>query len=90
MVHYPHYARAMAATGEYDLVCNGHEHHARIEEIPNVKGGTTLRVDPGTVAGIGSSPTYVLGDLEAMEFQIVDVAYEALPATEPEHKETGT
>jgi putative phosphoesterase len=83
MVHYPHYAKAMAATGHYDLVCNGHEHKARIEEIPNVKGGRTLRLDPGTVAGIGSNPTYILGDLAKMKFEIRDVPLEDIPAAEP-------
>jgi hypothetical protein len=83
MVHYPHYARAMAATGEYDLVCNGHEHKARIEEIANVKGGKTLRLDPGTVAGIGSKPTYILGDLVKMTFEIRDVPLEDIPPAEP-------
>jgi predicted phosphodiesterase len=73
----------MAATGEYDLVCNGHEHKARIEEIPNVKGGKTLRLDPGTVAGIGSNPTYILGDLAEMKFEIRDVPLEDIPAAEP-------
>jgi putative phosphoesterase len=86
MVHYPHYARAMAATGEYDLVCNGHEHKARIEEIANVKGGTTLRVDPGTVAGIGAKPTYIFGDLVKMEFEIRDVPLADIPVTEPPRK----
>ena len=86
MVHYPHYAKAMAATGDYDLVCNGHEHKARIEEIANVKGGKTLRLDPGTVAGIGSKPTYILGDLITMEFEIRDVPLEDIPAAEPVSK----
>lgn len=70
MVHYPHYAKAMALTGDYDLVCNGHEHRAVIERITTIKGGETLRLDPGTVAGIGAPPTYILGDLENMEFTI--------------------
>lgn len=83
MVHYPHYARAMATTGDYDLVCNGHEHKARIETIVNVKGGSTLRLDPGTVAGIGSKPTYILGDLERMEFEIREVPVADIPAAEP-------
>jgi putative phosphoesterase len=74
MVHYPHYAKAMALTGEYDLVCNGHEHRAVIERIPNIKGGTTLRVDPGTVAGVSAPATYVLGDLRTLEFEIRPVA----------------
>ena len=89
MVHYPHYARAMAATGDYDLVCNGHEHKARIEEIANVKGGKTLRLDPGTVAGIGSKPTYILGDLEKMRFEIRDVPLDDIPAAEPLSKAVG-
>lgn len=70
LVHYPHYAKAMALTGDYDLVCNGHEHRAVIERIKNIKDGETLRVDPGSVGGVSVAPTYVLGDLETMEFVI--------------------
>ena len=70
LVHYPHYAKAMALTGDYDLVCNGHEHHAVVEHINNIKGGQTRRVDPGTVGGVSAPATYVLGDLEKMEFEI--------------------
>lgn len=70
MVHYPHYAKAMAVTGEYDLVCNGHEHRAVIERIPNIKGAETLRVDPGTVAGVSGPRTYAFGDLQTLEFAI--------------------
>lgn len=70
IVHYPHYAKAMALTGDYDLVCNGHEHRAVIERIKNIKGGETRRVDPGTVGGVSAPATYVLGDLDAMEFEI--------------------
>lgn len=70
MVHYPHYARAIALTGEYDVVCNGHEHRAVIERIRNIKGEETLRIDPGTVAGVSGPRTYVLGDLKTLEFGI--------------------
>ncbi|MCR4301611.1 MAG: metallophosphoesterase family protein [Sulfuricaulis sp.] len=70
IVHYPHYAKAMALTGDYDLVCNGHEHHAVIERIRNVKGTETLRIDPGTVSGVSAPATYVLGDLAKMVFEI--------------------
>lgn len=70
MVHYPHYAKAMALTGDYDLVCNGHEHRAIIENIRNIKGGNTLRIDPGSVAGVSAAATYVLGDLQTLEFSI--------------------
>jgi predicted phosphodiesterase len=70
LVHYPHYAKGIALTGDYDLVCNGHEHRAAVERIRNVKGGETLRIDPGTVAGVSAPATYVLGDLRSMEFTI--------------------
>lgn len=70
IVHYPHYARAMALTGDYDLVCNGHEHRAVVERIRNIRGEETLRVDPGTVAGVSAPATYVLGDLHTLEFRI--------------------
>jgi len=70
IVHYPHYAKAMALTGEYDLVCNGHEHRAVIERIRNIKGETTLRIDPGTVAGVSAPATYAYGDLQTLDFEI--------------------
>jgi len=77
LVHYPHYARAMATTGDWDLVCCGHDHVARVESIANIKGGTTIMVNPGTAGGVGAPATYVMGDLEAMEFEIVEFAAQA-------------
>jgi uncharacterized protein len=70
IVHYPHYAKAMAVTGDYDLVCNGHDHRAVIERIRNIKGGETLHIDPGSVAGVSAPKTYVFGDLQTLEFAI--------------------
>jgi putative phosphoesterase len=68
MVHYPHYARAMALTGDYDMVCCGHDHRFIVEQIENIKGGQTTLVNPGTVGGIGKPATYMIGDLDNMEF----------------------
>ena len=73
LVHYPHYAKAMATTGDYDLVCCGHTHEARIETVGNIEGGTTLVVNPGSVGGVAAPATYVLGDLETMQFELQDV-----------------
>ena len=73
LVHYPHYAKAMATTGDYDLVCCGHDHEAKIETISNIKGGTTVVVNPGSVGGVAAPATYVLGDLETMKFELQDV-----------------
>ncbi|MGB5496686.1 MAG: metallophosphoesterase family protein, partial [Sedimenticolaceae bacterium] len=70
IVHYPHYARAMAATGDWDLVCCGHSHKAEILEQENCAGGTTHVVNPGTIGGVGQAPaTWVLADLDSMTFE---------------------
>ncbi len=75
IVHYPHYARAMAATGDWDLVCYGHSHLYQDELVPNIKGGHTLLLNPGTIGGVGDSPaTYIMMDLETMEFERCDIS----------------
>ena len=75
IVHYPHYARAMAATGKWDLVCCGHSHKTAMERLPNLKGGTTPLVNPGTVGGVSNAPaTYVMADLETMEFEMREIS----------------
>jgi putative phosphoesterase len=74
LVHYPHYGRAFAATGDFDLVCCGHSHVAAITEQPNLKGGTTWLVNPGTVAGLSAPATYAVGDLASMSFAIHELA----------------
>lgn len=73
IVHYPHYARAMALTGDWDIVCYGHDHKAAIEKMRNIGGGETLLLNPGSVAGIGAAATYMLGDLDTMQFDICEV-----------------
>ncbi|MEE9492238.1 MAG: YfcE family phosphodiesterase [Gammaproteobacteria bacterium] len=70
IVHYPHYARALATTGDWDIVCCGHDHIANIESISNIKGSETLLLNPGTVGGIAAPATWILGDLDSMTFSI--------------------
>jgi predicted phosphodiesterase len=60
----------MACTGDWDLVCCGHSHEAGIERVRNVRDGSTLLVNPGTVAGIAAPATWILGDLETMRFEL--------------------
>ena len=75
VVHYPHYARAMAATGDWDLVCCGHSHKTAMERLPNLSGEVTILINPGTVGGVGNSPaTYVMADLEAMTFEVKEIS----------------
>lgn len=70
MTHYPHLARGMACTGDFDAVFCGHSHVAGVEHVTGVRGNTPL-VNPGTVAGLGAERTMVLGDLERLSFEIV-------------------
>ena len=74
LVHYPEYGHAMACTGNWDLVCCGHSHVAAVEQIATVKGGSTWLVNPGTIAGLAAPPTWMLGDLEAMRFDLHTLA----------------
>ncbi len=73
IVHYPHYAQALALTGDWDLICCGHDHRPAITRVDNVKGGQTIIVNPGTVAGVGPYASYAMGDLETMQFELFDV-----------------
>ena len=70
VVHYPEYGYAMGCTGNWDLVCCGHSHAAGVEQVPNVRGGKTWLVNPGTVAGLAAPATWALGDLAAMRFEV--------------------
>jgi len=74
LVHYPHYAKAMAATGEYDVVCCGHTHRPLIEQIANLHGATTMLVNPGTVGGVAAQATYIMGDLATLEFELITLS----------------
>ncbi|MCG7991406.1 MAG: metallophosphatase family protein [Candidatus Thiodiazotropha lotti] len=75
LVHYPHYARAMAATGDWDLVCCGHSHKLSFEQFTNIKGGSTHLVNPGTIGGVGKSPaTFIMANLQEMTFEAREVS----------------
>jgi putative phosphoesterase len=74
VVHFPEYGHAMACTGDWDLVCCGHSHAAGVARVANVKGGESWLVNPGTVAGLSAPATWILGDLDAMRFEIVELA----------------
>ncbi len=83
LVHYPHYARAIAATGDWDLVCCGHDHAAAVESVKNMHGGSTWLVNPGTVGGVDAPATYVIGDLDSMTFEIREVSLPSVGAATP-------
>ncbi len=71
VVHYPHYARGMALTGDWDIVCCGHSHKPMIDKIKSIKNSETLLMNPGSVAGLDGDATFIFGDTESMEFKII-------------------
>ena len=44
--HYPEMGNALARGGQYDLVCHGHDHQRKVDQV-----GDTLLVNPGEVMG---------------------------------------
>lgn len=71
MTHYPHLARGMACTGDFDAVFCGHSHCAQIEQVDNIRRARTVLVNPGTVAGLGAPATMALGDLDSLSFNVL-------------------
>ena len=49
-----------------------------MDRQPNLKGGHTWLVNPGTVAGLGAPATWILADFETLAFEI-----RATPPTNP-------
>ena len=60
--HYPQIARDQALSGQYDLVCHGHDHTPNLERV-----GDTLLVNPGEVMGRFGKSTYALYDTASGE-----------------------
>jgi len=53
--HYPEISRAIAMSGNYDLVCFGHDHSAHEERI-----GNTLLLNPGELMGMNGRSTLAI------------------------------
>ncbi len=67
--HYPHIARQLAESGNYDAVFYGHDHTAHVERL-----GDTLLLNPGEVMGRFGKSTFAWYDTETEQAEIVDVA----------------
>jgi putative phosphoesterase len=52
VTHYPDIAQALAASGQYDIVCYGHDHTAHEEQV-----GGTLLLNPGELMGMNGKST---------------------------------
>lgn len=63
LIHYPEPARRIAQSGEFDLVCYGHNHQKHAERL-----GRCLLVNPGELLGMNGAPTWGLYDTETGDF----------------------
>ena len=69
MIHYPEPALRIAQSGQFDLVCYGHDHTQRLDKV-----GGGLLANPGEIMGFMHDPTWGLYDAESGEFLWVTVA----------------
>ena len=66
--HYPKIARALAESGNYDLVCYGHDHTANKEWV-----GETLLLNPGELMGMNSRSTLAILDTVGKWVEFIEV-----------------
>jgi putative phosphoesterase len=71
--HYPEIARPLAESGDFDLVCYGHNHIARVEPV----GQTVVLANPGEVMGRFGSPSFGLYDTDRGVFELVALRHSA-------------
>ncbi|MDA1182182.1 MAG: YfcE family phosphodiesterase [Bacteroidetes bacterium] len=64
--HYSFYAKAMIKTGWFDVVCYGHS-----EKAHRQKFGISLLLNPGSIAGIDSEPSYAIYETKMRSSRIV-------------------
>jgi len=65
LIHYPHIASGLAASGKYDAVFSGHTHEHRVEKMD-----PTLWVNPGEVMGRFGQPSFGLYNTDSGEFTL--------------------
>jgi len=66
VVHYPRLAEGLAALGDYDLVCHGHDHQARMGRV-----GNTLLLNPGEIMGWKGPSSWAIYDTETGKGEII-------------------
>lgn len=66
--HYPEIAEGFAASGEFDLVCYGHNHIQRQEMF-----GDCLLLNPGELMGMNGASTIAMVDLETLEAKVIEI-----------------
>jgi putative phosphoesterase len=68
LIHYPEPARRIAQSGEFDLVCYGHNHLKAVEQV-----GKGWLANPGELLGMQGAPTWGLYDTASGEFSLQEL-----------------
>jgi hypothetical protein len=63
--HYPEIAHRLAESGQFDLICYGHNHLGRVEQV-----GASVLANPGEVMGRFGAPTLGLYDTGSGQFEL--------------------
>lgn len=66
--HYPELARGLAVTGNFDLVCYGHDHTALAEWL-----GPCLLLNPGELMGLKGPSTMAVVDSTTRAVESIDL-----------------
>jgi uncharacterized protein len=66
--HYPEVGRALAHSGQFDLVCYGHDHTAHSEHL-----GECLLLNPGELMGLNGRRSFALFDTARRVLEWIDV-----------------
>jgi len=67
MTHYPHIAKPMAKSGDFDLVAYGHNHEKNLDRI-----GNCIVVNPGEISGHKTGvSSYAIYDTASNEVEII-------------------
>jgi putative phosphoesterase len=66
--HYPELARGLAASGEFDLVCYGHDHTAHQERI-----GRCLLLNPGELMGMKGPSCMAVVETDSRAVEGIDL-----------------
>lgn len=67
-IHYPQTAKALAVTGNYDIVCCGHNHEQGVEII-----GKCMLINPGDLLGKDEKPGFMLLDTSSKDVRRIEV-----------------
>jgi predicted phosphodiesterase len=68
LIHYPEPARRIAQSGQFDLVCYGHNHLQNWERI-----GDCQLINPGEVMGRYGAPSWGLYDCESGVYKLQSI-----------------